>query len=85
LQENQVEQAKAFQRELGFAQSSMTVLRDRSSSQSTQDKLNGALQSLEQYKAAAAKVVELVEARNTSLQAMDRIDPRIADLASQLQ
>jgi methyl-accepting chemotaxis protein len=85
LQENQAEQAKAFQRELGFAQSSMTVLRDRSSSQSTQDKLNGALQSLEQYKAAAARVVELVEARNASLQAMDRIDPRIADLASQLQ
>jgi len=85
LQEKQAEQAKAFQRELGFAQSSMTVLRDRSSSQSTQDKLNGALQSLEQYKAAAARVVELVEARNASLQAMDRIDPQIADLASRLQ
>ncbi len=85
LQENKPEQAKAFQRELGFAQSSMTVLRDRSSSESTKNRLNAALGSLELYKSSAEKVVGLVEQRNASLQAMDRIDPQIADLASQLQ
>ena len=85
LQENQPDQVKSFQTELGNAQSTMSVLRDRTSSQSTQDKLNGALQSLELYKAAADKAVQLVGARNATLQKMDAIDPQIADLASQLQ
>lgn len=85
LQENQAEQVKSFQTELGNAQSTMSVLRDRTSSQSTQDKLNSALQSLDLYKAAADKAVQLVGERNATLQKMDAIDPQIADLATQLQ
>jgi len=85
LQENQAEQAKAFARELENAQSTIGVLRDRTSSESTKDKLGKALESLAQYQAAGDKAVQLVEARNATLQEMDRIDPQIADLASQLQ
>ncbi|WP_263142951.1 methyl-accepting chemotaxis protein [Pseudomonas sp. RIT-PI-AD] len=85
LQENQPEQAQAFQRELDNAQSTLGVLRDRTSSQSTKDKLNGALQQLERYRTSAAEAVKLVDARNAALLQMDQIDPQIADLASQLQ
>ncbi|TRX74344.1 HAMP domain-containing protein [Pseudomonas mangiferae] len=85
LQENRPEQAQAFQRELDNAQSTLGVLRDRTSSQSTKDKLNGALDQLEHYRASAGEAVKLVDARNAALQQMDQIDPQIADLASQLQ
>ncbi len=85
LQENQPEQAQAFQRELENAQSMMSVLRDRSSSDSTKSKLQAALASLDLYKIAAAKLVKLVTAHNQAVQAMDKIDPQIADLAQQLQ
>lgn len=85
LQENQEEQAKAYARELSFAQSSMSALLQRTSSQSTQDKLTGALQSLEKYKAAAEKVTELVRARNATLQKMDALEPQIAQRAADLQ
>ena len=85
LQENQPEQAQAFQRELDNAQSMMSVLRDRSSSDSTKSKLQAALASLDLYKIAAAKLVKLVTAHNQAVQAMDKIDPQIADLAQQLQ
>ncbi|MEO4046632.1 methyl-accepting chemotaxis protein [Pseudomonas sp. CAU 1711] len=85
LQENQEEQAKAYERELGFAKSSMSVLHERTSSQSTKDKLAGALQSLELYKVAADKAVQLVRARNATLQAMDRIEPKIAERTGELQ
>ncbi|MDP3813892.1 MAG: methyl-accepting chemotaxis protein [Pseudomonas sp.] len=85
LQENQEEQVKAFTLELDNAQSMISVLRDRSSSERLTTQLNQALESLELYKAAAAKVVELVRARNDTLQQMDRIDPQISDLASRLQ
>jgi len=85
LQENQEEQVKAFTLELDNAQSMISVLRDRSSSERLTTQLNQALASLELYKAAAAKVVELVRARNDTLQQMDRIDPQISDLASRLQ
>ena len=85
LQENQPEQAQAFQRELENAQSMMSVLRDRSSSDSTKSKLQAALASLDLYKTAAEKLVKLVTAHNLAVQAMDKIDPQIADLAQQLQ
>ena len=85
LQENQTEQAQAFERELENAQSMMSVLRDRSSSDSTKSKLQAALASLDLYKIAAAKLVKLVTAHNLAVQAMDKIDPQIADLAQQLQ
>ena len=85
LQENQPEQAQAFQRELDNAQSMMSVLRDRSSSDSTKSKLQAALASLDLYKTAAEKLVKLVIAHNQAVQAMDKIDPQIADLAQQLQ
>ena len=85
LQENQTEQAQAFERELENAQSMMSVLRDRSSSDSTKSKLQAALASLDLYKTAAEKLVKLVTAHNLAVQAMDKIDPQIADLAQQLQ
>ena len=85
LQENQPEQAQAFERELENAQSMMSVLRDRSSSDSTKSKLQAALASLDLYKTAAEKLVKLVIAHNQAVQAMDKIDPQIADLAQQLQ
>ncbi|MDP3848134.1 MAG: methyl-accepting chemotaxis protein [Pseudomonas sp.] len=85
LQENQPEQVKAFQRELGNAQNVITVLRDRTSSDSSKAKLNQALQTLDLYKAAASKLVLLVQARNDAVSAMDKLDPQIADLAQQLQ
>ena len=76
---------QAFQRELDNAQSMMSVLRDRSSSDSTKGKLQTALAALEQYKVAAGKLVALVSAHNQAVQAMDKIDPQIADFAQQLQ
>jgi methyl-accepting chemotaxis protein len=85
LQENQPEQAKSFQRELDNSQSTITVLRDRTSSASTLEKLNGALGNLAKYKVAGDKAVQLVAARNAALQEMDSIDPKIADFAGQLQ
>lgn len=85
LQENQEQQAQAYARELGFAQSSMSVLHERTSSQSTKDKLAAALQSLERYKSAANKAVELVRARNTTLQKMDALEPQIARRVAELQ
>jgi methyl-accepting chemotaxis protein len=85
LQENQDAQVKAFTRELDNAQSMITVLRDRSSSERLIAQLTQALDSLERYKTAAAKVVELVKQRNDALAQMDRIDPQIAELASRLQ
>lgn len=85
LQENQPEQATAFQRELENAQSMMSVLRDRTSSDSTKSKLQAALAALELYKTAADKLVQLVAVHNQAVQSMDKIDPQIADLAQQLQ
>lgn len=85
LQENQLEQATAFQRELENAQSMMSVLRDRTSSDSTKTKLQAALVALELYKTAADKLVQLVAVHNQAVQSMDKIDPQIADLAQQLQ
>ena len=85
LQENQAEQATAFSQELDNAQSMIGVLRDRSSSERLSGQLNQALASLELYKAAAAKVVELVATRNATLSQMGLIDPQIADLARRLQ
>jgi methyl-accepting chemotaxis protein len=85
LQENQEAQVKAFTRELDNAQSMISVLRDRSSSERLTAQLSQALESLQQYKAAAAQVVELVNQRNVALQQMDRIDPQIADYAARLQ
>lgn len=85
LQENQPEQATAFQRELENAQSMMSVLRDRTSSDSTKTKLQAALAALELYKTAADKLVQLVAVYNQAVQSMDKIDPQIADLAQQLQ
>ena len=85
LQENQEAQVKAFTSELDNAQSMISVLRDRSSSERLTAQLNQALASLELYKAAAAKVVKLVQARNDALTQMDRIDPQISDMASRLQ
>jgi methyl-accepting chemotaxis protein len=85
LQENQPEQAAAFQRELENAQSMMSVLRDRTSSDSTKTKLQAALAALELYKTAAGKLVQLVAVHNQAVQSMDKIDPQIADLAQQLQ
>jgi methyl-accepting chemotaxis protein len=85
LQENQDAQVKAFTRELDNAQSMITVLRDRSSSERLIAQLTQALDSLERYKTAAAKVVELVKQRNDALAQMDRIDPQIAELASRLK
>ncbi|OYT94826.1 MAG: hypothetical protein CFE49_16090 [Pseudomonas sp. PGPPP3] len=85
LQENQPEQAAAFQRELENAQSMMSVLRDRTSSDSTKTKLQAALAALELYKTAADKLVQLVAVYNQAVQSMDKIDPQIADLAQQLQ
>ncbi|MCR4510250.1 methyl-accepting chemotaxis protein [Pseudomonas sp. 32.2.56] len=85
LQENQDAQVTAFTRELDNAQSMIGVLRDRSSSERLIAQLTQALESLDRYKAAAAKVVELVKQRNETLAQMDRIDPQIADLASRLQ
>ena len=85
LQENQPEQATAFQRELENAQSMMSVLRDRTSSESTKTKLQAALAALELYKTAADKLVQLVAVHNQAVQSMDKIDPQIADLAQQLQ
>lgn len=85
LQENQPEQAAAFQRELENAQSMMSVLRDRTSSDSTKTKLQAALAALELYKTAADKLVQLVAVHNQAVQSMDKIDPQIADLAQQLQ
>ncbi|MBH2036325.1 MAG: methyl-accepting chemotaxis protein [Pseudomonadales bacterium] len=85
LQENQPEQATAFQRELENAQSMMSVLRDRTSSDSTKSKLQAALAALELYKTAADKLVQLVAVHNQAVQSMDKIDPQIADFAQQLQ
>jgi methyl-accepting chemotaxis protein len=85
LQENQDAQVTAFTGELDNAQSMIGVLRDRSSSERLIAQLTQALESLERYKVAAAKVVELVKQRNEALVKMDRIDPQIADLASRLQ
>ena len=85
LQENQAEQAEAFTRELGNAQSMIGVLRERSNSERLTGQLDQALASLELYKVAAAKVVELVAKRNATLSQMGLIDPQIADLASRLQ
>ena len=85
LQENQPEQATAFQRELENAQSMMSVLRDRTSSDSNKTKLQAALAALELYKTAADKLVQLVAVHNQAVQSMDKIDPQIADLAQQLQ
>jgi methyl-accepting chemotaxis protein len=85
LQENQDAQVKAFTSELDSAQSMITVLRDRSSSERLIAQLTQALDNLERYKTAAAKVVELVKQRNDALAQMDRIDPQIAELASRLQ
>lgn len=49
---------QAFQRELDNAQSMMSVLRDRSSSDSTKDKsIDLALAALDLYKVAASKLV----------------------------
>ncbi|MBP8170907.1 MAG: methyl-accepting chemotaxis protein [Pseudomonas sp.] len=85
LQENQPQQAQAFARELDNAQSMMSVLHDRSSSDSTKSKLQAALAALASYKAAADKLVQWVAVHNQAVQAMDKIDPQIADLAQQLQ
>ena len=85
LQENQPEQATAFQRELENAQSMMSVLRDRTSRDSNKTKLQAALAALELYKTAADKLVQLVAVHNQAVQSMDKIDPQIADLAQQLQ
>lgn len=85
LQENQSEQVKAYRRELQSAQSSIGVLRDRSSSEGIKNKLNEALASLDKYRVAADRTVQLVEARNRTLAEMASIDPQIADHASRLQ
>lgn len=85
LQENQAEHLTAFNRELDSAQSMITVLRDRSSSERLIAQLSEALVSLEQYKVAASSVVALVKQRSETLSQMDQIDPQIADLASRLQ
>ncbi|UTW07748.1 methyl-accepting chemotaxis protein [Pseudomonas benzenivorans] len=85
LQETQAEQAKSFARELDNAQRMIGVLRDRGGSERLTKQLTEALASLERYKSAAAKVVELVDARNATLVQMDLIDPQIADLANRLQ
>ena len=85
LQEHQPAQAKAFAQELDNAQRMIGVLRDRGGSERLTKQLTEALASLKLYKAAAAKVVELVDARNATLAQMDRIDPQIADLADRLQ
>ncbi|VXC18516.1 conserved hypothetical protein [Pseudomonas sp. 8AS] len=85
LQENQPEQVTAFRRELQSAQSSIGVLRDRSSSEGIKTKLNEALAILGKYQAAADRTVQLVEARNRTLTEMASIDPQVADHASRLQ
>jgi methyl-accepting chemotaxis protein len=85
LQEHKAEQAQAFRRELDSAQSTIGVLRDRTSSESAKAKLNGALDNLSKYQAAAKQVEQLVGRRNQSLAQMDLIEPQIADLLGQLQ
>jgi methyl-accepting chemotaxis protein len=85
LQEHKAEQAQAFRRELDSAQSTIGVLRDRTSSESAKAKLNGALDNLSKYQAAAKQVEQLVGRRNQSLAEMDLIEPQIADLLGQLQ
>jgi methyl-accepting chemotaxis protein len=85
LQEHKAEQAQAFRRELDSAQSTIGVLRDRTSSESTKAKLNGALDNLTKYQAAANQVEKLVARRNQSLAEMDLIEPQIADRLGQLQ
>ena len=85
LQEHKAEQAQAFRRELDSAQSTIGVLRDRTSSESAKAKLNGALDNLSKYQAAAKQVEQLVGQRNQSLAEMDLIEPQIADLLGQLQ
>lgn len=85
LQENQETQVKAFSRELDSARSMISVLRDRSSSERLTAQLTQALDSLERYKTASARVVELVNQRNATLEQMNDIDPQIADLARRLQ
>ena len=85
LQENKAEQAQAFRRELESAQSTIAVLRDRTSSESAKAKLNGALDNLSKYQAAASQVEQLVGRRNQALAQMDLIEPQIADQLGQLQ
>jgi methyl-accepting chemotaxis protein len=85
LQEHKAEQAQAFRRELESAQSTIGVLRDRTSSESAKAKLNGALDNLSKYQAAAKQVEQLVGQRNQTLSQMDLIEPQIADLLGQLQ
>ena len=85
LQEHKAEQAQGFRRELESAQSTIGVLRDRTSSESAKAKLNGALENLSKYQAAAKQVEQLVGQRNQSLAQMDLIEPQIADLLGQLQ
>jgi methyl-accepting chemotaxis protein len=83
LQENKAEQAQAFRRELESAQSTIAVLRDRTSSESAKAKLNGALDNLSKYQAAASQVEQLVGRRNQALAQMDLIEPQIADQLDQ--
>ena len=85
LQENKPEQAQAFRRELESAQSTLEVLRDRTSSESNKAKLNEALDNLSKYQAAANQVEQLVGRRNQTLAQIDLLEPQIADQLSQLQ
>jgi methyl-accepting chemotaxis protein len=85
LQENQPEQAQAFRRELDSAQSTIEVLRDRTSSESSKGKLNGALDNLSTYQTAAKQLEQLVGQRRQTLAQMDLLEPQIADQLSQLQ
>ncbi|MBB6341737.1 methyl-accepting chemotaxis protein [Pseudomonas fluvialis] len=85
LQEQRAEQAKKALTELADAQSKMSVLRDRTSSDRTKQSMERALLELGQYRQAAEQLIQLIERRKQAVAQMETLDARIGEQASALQ
>ena len=85
LQEQQPAQSKKALSELGDAQSKISVLRDRTSSEKTKQAMINALAGLDAYRAASEQMIALVNERRQTVEAMEVLDQRIAQHISQLQ
>ena len=85
LQEQQPAQSKKALSELGDAQSKISVLRDRTSSEKTKQAMINALSGLDAYRAASEQMIALVNQRRQTVEAMEVLDQRIAEHIRQLQ
>ncbi|MCJ8168990.1 HAMP domain-containing methyl-accepting chemotaxis protein [Atopomonas sediminilitoris] len=85
LQEPTPEVAEQFRRELENTRSMTGVLLERTSSKSAKGKLEKTLASLAAYAESADQLVSTLQKRQSLLQQMDAIEPKIADLATRMQ